>query len=68
MNRGQKPTPQSSLEYFLRLAGAQLRNRLKDIESKEPYSERIGRMRLLEELIKEQLPDENPGSATGTTR
>lgn len=56
------------LEHFLRLAHAQVRYRLKGIETKEPYSSRASRLRLLEELIKEQLPNENPGHSTRATR
>ena len=44
------------LKHFLSLAAAQLRHRLKGAEASEAYSERINRLRLLEELIKEQVP------------
>ena len=58
--------------HFLRLSLAQLQHQLAISEkNKEPYSERVGRMRMLEELIKEQLPDgntQNPRPATRETR
>jgi hypothetical protein len=56
------------LRHFLRLATLQLRHRLKTVETNELYSERVRRMRILEELLKEQAPDENPRSAVSTTR
>jgi hypothetical protein len=67
---GTPPSPESlhDLHHFLRLATMQLRHRMKSLEQSESYSERARRMRLLEELLKEQLPDENAGSATGATR
>ena len=62
------PGAKRDLEHFLRLAGAQLKSRREGAEKTEPYSERINRMRLLEELIKEQVPDENPRHPTRASR
>jgi hypothetical protein len=56
------------IEHFLRLAAAQVKHRREGIEGQEPYSERINRMRLLEELIREQVPDENPRRPTRASR
>jgi hypothetical protein len=56
------------IEHFLRLAAAQLKHRREDVELNEPYSERINRMRLLEELIREQVPDENSHRPTRASR
>lgn len=63
-----KNDPKRDLQHFLRLSTAQVRHRLVEIEQKETYSPRINRLRMLEELIKEQVTDENPGHPTRTTR
>jgi hypothetical protein len=47
------------LQHFLRLSAAQVRYRLGMLESKETYSVRVARLRMLEELIKEQIPYED---------
>jgi hypothetical protein len=63
---------EKDLEHFLRVAAMQIRHRLKSVASQEagsePYSERINQMRMLEELIKEQIPHEDPRAATGAPR
>jgi len=56
------------LQHFLRLASAQVRHRIKAIESKETYSVRVARLRMLEELIKEQIPNEDPRDSAGPAR
>lgn len=61
------------LRHFLRLALNQLRHRIKQVEaqtktSTERPDSRALRLRLLEELIKEQVPNEDSGSAAGPTR
>lgn len=56
------------LQHFLNLASAQVRYRIKAIEGKEQYSLRVARLRMLEELIKEQIPYEDPRSSAGPTR
>jgi hypothetical protein len=49
------------LQHFLRLAAAQLQHRLKQVEASEPYSSHVNQVRMLAELIKEQMPhDEWP--------
>jgi hypothetical protein len=48
------------------LAAAQLHHLLKQVEGNEPYSSRANQMRMLEELIKEQMPnDERPSKDSG---
>ena len=44
------------LQHFLSLAAAQIKHRLKLTQAEESYSERINQLRLLEELVKEQVP------------
>ena len=56
------------LQHFLRLAAAQVRYRTAQLEAKESYSQRVARLRLLEELIKEQIPNENLGNPARTSR
>lgn len=57
------------LQHFLRLASAQVQHRLKVMATgNEPYSVRMARLRMLEELIKEQIPDEDPRSPARATR
>lgn len=58
----------SDLQHFLRLSAAQVRYRLDALEAKETYSSRVARLRMLEELIKEQIPNENPGHSARQTR
>ena len=67
-SKGGGPSAKETLEHFLKMSAAQLRHRLSLTEKNETYSERINRMRMLEELIKEQLPDENPGTPTSSAR
>lgn len=59
---------QHDLEHFLKLSLSQLRHRLREMEKKEKYSESIARMRLLEELLKEQIPNENASHSTCASR
>lgn len=56
------------LQHFLRLSAAQVRYRLNALEAKETYSGNVARLRMLEELIKEQIPHENPGHPARQTR
>ena len=52
-----KEKAQADLMHFLNLAAAQIKSKSKVIEqSGERYSERVNRLRVLEELIKEQAP------------
>lgn len=62
-----KSTPEEALEYFLRLSLARLESRIKTGGPRK-FDLEMRRMRLLEELIKEQLPDENTRSAIGASR
>lgn len=61
-------TKNRDLQHFLRLARAQVshKEKLARQESANPTS--ADRLRLLEELIKEQIVDENPHSAARTSR
>ncbi len=56
------------LQHFLRLSAAQVRYRLGTLESKGTYSVRVARLRMLEELIKEQIPHEDTRRSAGQTR
>lgn len=58
------------LQHFLRLARAQVshKEKLARQNSSEPQQANADRLRLLEELIKEQIVDENSHSATRATR
>jgi hypothetical protein len=71
--------PERDLHHFLRLAQMQLQHRIKETKTaaaaaappatKPPSRGReLTRLQLLEELIKEQLPNDNIGAATGTSR
>lgn len=62
--------PQRDLRHFLRLALARVGCGLREVEAVEGYSDRVRRMRILEELIREQLPNENenPGASIGPPR
>ncbi len=52
------------LKHFLKLALAQVRHK---IQASDPSGALI-RLRLLEELIKEQIPNENSDTATRASR
>lgn len=54
-----------ALRHYLLLAAAQIRNKLSNTNT---YSDRVRSMRILEELIREQMPNENASHSTGTTR
>lgn len=54
-----------ALRHFLLIAAAQIRNKLSNTNS---YSDRVRSMRILEELIREQMPNENASHSTGKTR
>lgn len=60
-------SPEVTLRHFLKLSLAQIESRIKSKGSMK-FDADLRRMRLLEELIKEQLPDENTRSATGASR
>jgi hypothetical protein len=60
-------TKERDLNHFMRLSAAQVRYRLNTFAA-EGYSQRVARLRLLEELIKEQIPDENPSHSACTAR
>jgi hypothetical protein len=60
--------PHHDLKHFLRLATMQLQHRLKSVDPNESYSESVRRMRILEELLKEQVPDENSRNSARPTR
>lgn len=62
-----KSTPEETLMYFLRLSLARLESRFRARDPRK-FDQEMRRMRLLEELIKEQLPDENIRSAIGASR
>jgi hypothetical protein len=59
---------EQDLLHFLRLASHQLRHRIRTVASQDPQSPALRRMRLLEELLKEQMPDENTRPTTGSAR
>lgn len=61
-------SPEGDLQHFLYLAAAQVRYRLVRMEARESYSAEMARLRLLEELIKEQIPHENFDSSARATR
>ena len=61
-------SPGQDLQHFLRLAAAQVRHRLGRAGANEPYSSQTARLRLLEELIKEQIPHEDPHPSARTPR
>lgn len=61
-------TPGSGIQHFLKLAHAQLRHRCKGLETSGVYSLELHRFRMLTELVKEQLLDENIDSTTRQTR
>lgn len=53
----EKPGSQvDDLLHFLNVAAMQIRARLERIERSEVYSSRINQLRMLEELIREQMP------------
>jgi len=56
------------LQHFLHLAKDQLAFNLRKIQTSHGYSERVNRMRMLEELIKEQIPDEDSRTSTRPSR
>lgn len=56
------------LQHYLRMAGARLRKQIQALTEAEGFSARVRTMRMLEELIREQNPNENSGSSTGTAR
>jgi hypothetical protein len=58
----------TDLQHFLRLAAAQVRYRLVKSEASEPYSSQTARLRLLEELIMEQIPNEDTRSSARAPR
>jgi hypothetical protein len=60
---------ESDLQHFLKLSAAQLANRIKTEKAAQPtnlttLSNRVQQMRMLEELLKEQITNENTGTAT----
>lgn len=68
MNAANESDAEIALDHFLRLALAQLQSRLRATAVNGELNHEVRRLRLLEELIKEQLPDENTGSATRASR
>jgi len=70
MNPFKSESDNKDLRHFLRLASARVGRGVKDAETAEGYSNRVRRMRILEELIREQLPNEseNPGASVGPSR
>lgn len=63
-----KHSAEHDLQHFLRLAAAQVRHRLTQVEANRPYSVQAAKLRLLEELIKEQISNENFNSSTCAPR
>jgi hypothetical protein len=66
-----KHSPEKDLQHFLKLACAQVRHQIKEVNTGARKKTKIctsSRLRLLEELIKEQIPNENPGTAARTAR
>jgi hypothetical protein len=66
-----KHTPDKDLQHFLGLACAQVRHQTKEVRSGTRNKTKIcttSRLRLLEELIKEQIPNENSGTTARPTR
>ena len=60
---------ETDLQHFLKLSAAQLANRIKNEKAAQPtnlqtLSNRVQQMRMLEELLKEQITNENTGTAT----
>ena len=67
MSAQNEPTPEETLKHFLELSLAQIQWRIRK-HGENKFDAEMRRMRLLEELIKEQLPDENSRFATGSSR
>ncbi len=65
-----KSESEHALQHFLMLAAAQLRSQIMRKEKNQIYGEEIAKLRLLEELVKEQISDgkKDPRSATGSSR
>lgn len=61
-------TGEQDLLAFLRMAAARLRKQTQALQETEGFSDRVRTMRMLEELIREQTPNENIGSSTGPAR
>ena len=55
------------LQHYLRLALAQLQHKQKKLEAQAPAAEKL-RLKVLEELIREQLPNENTRRSIGSAR
>lgn len=49
----------NDLIHFLKLASSQLGGRIQKESGKGPYSETLNRMRMLNELLNEQVPHED---------
>ena len=60
--------PKRDLTHFLKLAAAQIRHRIREQSKNEGHAQRTARLRLLEELIKEQIPNEDTRSSAGPSR
>lgn len=56
------------LQVYLLMAGTRLRKQIEGLQETDGFSDRVRTMRMLEELIREQTPNENTGSSTGTAR
>ena len=56
------------LKRFMDAAGGEVRRRINTEEAGRKYTDTLNRLRMLEELIKEQTPHEDPGSAAGPSR
>jgi hypothetical protein len=54
----------NDLQHFLKLAYIQMRKKVEHKRLTETYSIELAQMRILEELIREQIPIENTNSTT----
>ena len=65
-----KSESEHALQHFLVLAAAQLRSQITRKEKNQAYGEEIAQLRLLEELVKEQISDgtKDPRSTTSPSR